>query len=224
MWRGCGAPNLPSMASPRLALLLLPVLACAGCAIGDDGPRTSQTRSVASFTRVDSPDSVDVRLHVGGPQRVVVRAGEKVIDKVHTDVGDGTLHVRFPHHGFGGNNVVVEATVAHLTDVVSTGSGDVDADGVKADALTVRSDGSGDVSLEGATGSITVNLDGSGNADLAGLSAHDARVKVSGSGDADVRADRTLDVTIDGSGDVHYHGHPQVTEDDNGSGDVSHAA
>src|SRR3954449_8702856 len=100
------------MPSPRLALLALPALALAfaGCAIGDDGPRTAQTRSVAAFTRVENPGSVHVRLHVGGSQRVVVRAGEKVIDDVKTDVHDGTLRVRLSGHVFGGNGVVVDAT------------------------------------------------------------------------------------------------------------------
>jgi hypothetical protein len=61
------------MASPLRALLLFPTvlaaLALAGCSVGDDGPRTTHTRDVAAFTRIDNRDSVDVRLHVGEPQR-----------------------------------------------------------------------------------------------------------------------------------------------------------
>jgi hypothetical protein len=70
------------MSSPRRSVLLIPValatLGLAGCAISDDGPRTTQTRDVAAFTRIDNRDSFDVQLHVGAPQRVQVRAGEKV--------------------------------------------------------------------------------------------------------------------------------------------------
>jgi hypothetical protein len=58
------------MPSPRRVLLLYPAaiaaLALAGCSIGDDGPRTAQTRDVASFTRIDNRGSVDVRYH-GNP-------------------------------------------------------------------------------------------------------------------------------------------------------------
>jgi hypothetical protein len=53
------------MWSPRRALLLpaaVAAVARAGCDIGDDGPRTTQTRDVADFTRIDNRDSVD-----GGP-------------------------------------------------------------------------------------------------------------------------------------------------------------
>jgi hypothetical protein len=213
------------MSSPRV--LLLPVaaaaLALAGCSIGDDGPRTTQTRDVADFTRIDNRDSVDVRLYVGEPQQVRVRAGENVIDDVRTVVRDGTLELTFDHDGFGGNDVVVEASVPRLTGIQASGSGDIDADGIEADAFELRSDGSADIALAGTVGSLAVELDGSGDAGLGDLAAREARVSVSGSGDADVRADERLDIAVDGSGDVRYHGDPALTQHVDGSGDLSRA-
>ena len=215
------------MPSPRRALLLFPAavaaLALAGCSVGDDGPQTTQTRDVADFTRIDNDASVDVRLRVGEPQRVQVRAGEKVIDDVGIEVRDGTLHVTFDHDGFGGGDVVVEASVPELTGIDLSGSGDVDADGIDADAFEVRSDGSADIALAGTAGRLAVDIDGSGDADLAGLTAREARVAVNGSGDVDVRADARLDVDVEGSGDVRYHGDPALTQHVDGSGDLTHA-
>jgi hypothetical protein len=214
------------MSSPRPALLLpaaLAALVLAGCTIGDDGPRTTQTRDVAAFTRVDNRDSVHLRLHVGEPQRVRVRAGEKVIDDVRTEVRDGTLRVTFDHDGFGGSDVAVEASVPRLTGIEASGSGDIDADGISAGAFAVRSDGSADLLLEGTTGRLSLDLDGSGDADVAGLAARDARVAVSGSGDADVRAVKRLTVDVEGSGDVRYHGRPALTQNVDGSGELSRA-
>jgi Putative auto-transporter adhesin, head GIN domain len=115
------------MPSSRLALLVLPALALGGCAVGDDGPRTSQARDVELFTRVDNQGSVDVRLRVGESLNVRVLAGEKVIDDVRTEVRDDTMRVTFDHSGFGGDNVVVEASVPELTGVVVDGSGNVEA-------------------------------------------------------------------------------------------------
>lgn len=209
------------------SLLLLPAaiaaVALTGCSIGDDGPRRTQTRDVASFTRVDSDSSVEVRLHVGEPRRVRVRAGEKVIDDVATEVRDGTLHVTFDHDGWGGNDVVVEASVPKLDGIDVSGSGDIEADGIDADSFTVRSEGSADIVLTGSTAALDVEVEGSGNADLADLRAQAARVKVRGSGDADVRADERLDVDVDGSGNVRYHGDPELNERVDGSGDLSRA-
>jgi putative autotransporter adhesin-like protein len=215
------------MTSRHRALLLVPAAiasaALAGCSIADDGPLTAQTRDVAAFTRIDNRDSVDMRLRVGEPQRVRVRAGEKVIDDVHTEVHDGTLRVTFDHDGLGGSDVVVEASVPRLTAIEASGSGDVDADGIDEDALAVRSDGSAGIAARGSVGRLALDLDGSGDADLAGLTARDAYVSVGGSGDADVRADRRLDVAVDGSGDVRYHGDPALTKHVDGSGELSRA-
>src|SRR3954447_3158176 len=210
------------------ALLLIPavvaVLALAGCSVGDDGPRTTQTRDVPAFTRVANAGSVDVRLHAGERRRVVVLAGEKVIDDVRTEVHDGTLQVTFDHDGFGGGNVTVAASVPKLPGVEVSGSGDVEADGLAADAFDVRSDGSADIGLAGTVDRLAVDLSGSGDADMSGLTARTARVVVDGSGDADVSADEQLEISLDGSGDVRYHGDATVTQQVEGSGDVRRAS
>jgi hypothetical protein len=131
--------------------------------------------------------------------------------------------VTFDHHGFGGENVVVEASVPKLTGITASGSGDIDAGHIDADAFSVRSDGSADITVKGVATRLAVALDGSGDADLAELQAREARVTLGGSGDADVRADQTLDVALDGSGDVRYHGDPALTKHDDGSGDLGRA-
>jgi hypothetical protein len=215
-----------SKSPPRRILLLAAAVtatavAVTGCSIGDDGPRTSQTRDVPTFTRIDNADSVDVQVHVGEPQRVRVRAGEEVIDDLRTSVRDGTLHITFDHHGFGDSDPVVEASVPRLSGIDASGSGDVTADGIEAGAFDVRSDGSADISLQGTAGRLRVDMDGSGDANLGDLSARIAKVAVGGSGDADVRAGDRLDVRVDGSGDVEYHGDPSVTKRLDGSGDLS---
>ena len=46
-----------------------------------------------------------------------VRAGEKVIDDVRTEVRDGTLELTFDRDGWGGDDVVVEASVPRLTAI-----------------------------------------------------------------------------------------------------------
>jgi hypothetical protein len=123
---------------------------------------------------------------------------------------------------FGGG-AVVDAWVPKLTGVEASGSGDIDADGIDAAAFDVRSDGSSDIALEGKVARLAVDIDGSGDADLTDLDAREAHVKVGGSGNADVSADRRLDVKVDGSGDVRYHGDPAVTREVDGSGDLSRA-
>ena len=83
---------------------------------------------------------------------------------------------------------------AEADGVNASGSGDVDAGGIAADAFEVRSDGSADIAVDGRGTQLAIDIDGSGDARLSGLEAHAARVTVGGSGDVDVRADERLDV------------------------------
>jgi hypothetical protein len=211
------------MSPSRLAPIILAALVVAGCDVGDDGPRTSQTRDLAGFTRVENQTSVDLRLRVGERQSVRVLAGENVIDDVGTEVREGTLHVTFDHEGLGGRDVDVEVTVPRLTAVDAAGSGDIEAAGIDAETFALISEGSADIDLQGTARRLLVDLDGSGDAELDNLTASEARVSVSGSGDVDVRADDRLEVDVEGSGDVSYRGDPELSQSVDGSGEVSQA-
>ena len=207
-----------------LPLAAVAALVFAGCSIEDDGPRRTQTRDVAAFTRIANDDSLDVHVHVGEQRRVVVHGGDKVIDDIHTEVRDDTLEISFDHNGWGGNSASVDVAVPELTAIAVGGSGDIEADGISADAFELVSDGSADIALTGTARQLAVELEGSGDADLAGLAAREAEVRVSGSGNAEVRADDRLDATVEGSGDVKYPGDPEVDEHVDGSGDLSRAS
>lgn len=204
-------------------LLLLPLAALALVGCGDDGPRTSETRDVEAFTRIENRSSVDVHLRIGEPQRVQVFAGEKVIGDVSTEVRDGKLEVDFDHDGWGGDDVEVVATVPELTGIDADGSGDFDVDGIDSGEFELLSDGSSDIVLAGTAGRLVVSLDGSGDVDLADLKAREAQVSVDGSGDLDVRAQERLEVRLDGSGDIRYFGDPDLTQAVDGSGDLTRA-
>jgi hypothetical protein len=143
-----------------------------------------------------------------------------VIDGVGTEVRDGTLELT---NDDSGDDVIVEVSVPRLTAIESSGSGDIDVDGLEADAFEVHADGSADVAVAGTTGRLALELEGSGDADLGELTAREARVFADGSGDADVRADERLDVSVDGSGDVRYRGDPELTSQVDGSGDLTRA-
>lgn len=206
----------------RLALVAgsLAAVLLSGCAAGDDGPKTTQDRTVAEFTRVTTNGPADVRIRVGPSQRVRVVAGEKAIADVHTEVRDGALEVSFDRQHSG--EVVVEVDVPSLTAIDTSGSGDVIADGVDADALDVRADGSGDLDVTGVVQRLAVDRKGSGDLDLHHLSAREARADLKGSGDAEFWVEDHFDVRADGSGDVHYRGDATVTKHLTGSGDFDH--
>jgi hypothetical protein len=103
-----------------------------------------------------------------------------------------------------------------------SGSGGFDA-AVKADRFDLRCSGSGEAYLKGSAGRARVTITGSGSLLARDLAVDEARLVVSGSGEAELRAARSLDVAINGSGGVRYWGKPSISQRVSGSGRISQA-
>ena len=80
---------------------------------------------------------------------------------------------------------------------------------------------SGDVMAEGRAENLVLVATGSGDADLESLSVSDARVSLSGSGDARIAPTRAADLTSSGSGDIDLATRPAtLRQSTTGSGSV----
>jgi hypothetical protein len=203
-------------------LLVLAALVVAGCGAG---PRTTQTREVAPFDRIDVDSSIDVDVVPGAANKVLVSAGENVIDHVETDSRDGVLHLSIRDHGIvigpdPYDDARVQVSSAALQGVRVQGSSDLALGRIDANELAVEIEGSGDVEANGTVGNLIASISGSGDADLRDLAARTATVSIQGSGDAKVSVEDELVVSVQGSGDVSYRGNPRVSQHVEGSGDV----
>ena len=213
------------MASPRIALILpvaVATLALTGCIGIDAGPTTTQTRDVSAFTSVKAEDQVDLNLRLGDARHLRVRAGEKVIDDVRTEVRDGTLYVSYDGPGIRNGRLQVDVAAPSIDAIAITGASDVHVDGLAAEAFDIRVSGAGDIAAAGRVRRLTLDISGAGDADLAELEAADARVELSGAGDADVHASQRLDAEVSGAGDLAYRGQPRLRDDVSGSGEIEH--
>ena len=208
-------------------LFLAPVFLIAGCiividetgthwgnyndveAIRGSGIEVIEERNVADFTRIDIGGSFDVVVHVGGEQRVEVRADDNLIGRVQTRVENGSLEIRMANGNYSPRvGPEINLTVPSLTGVTLSGSSDTKVTGVFGDSFEASVAGSADLTVEGTVESLNASVSGSGTLNLFGLEARDARVSVSGSGDANVVALDSLDAVVSGSGDVRYRGDP----------------
>ena len=203
----------------RRAVLLPVAVALAAVAAGcGSGPMTEQSRDMPDFERVRSEGSIDVVVRSGGRvgPNVVVRAGEKVIDDVGTEVVGDTLVVDTESRGLvigpdGFENARVLVDVPRLRGAEVEGSSDIELAGLTGGALDVDVQGSGDVQARGRVDSLDAHVQGSGDADLGDLAAGRVAVGVEGSGDAEVHPVDELRAVVEGSGSISYSGNPRVT-------------
>jgi len=213
-----------------------------------------ERREVASFRAVELRYFGQLHLHQGPATGVEIEGDPDVLAKVHARVAGDTLVLEI------GETWLERLTsgvllVAHrplhyhvsapeLERIAVSGTGKVEADGLRADRLEVTVSGTADVHLGGIAcdelvttisgrGSfelggraerLQLRVSGSGDVDAAELACHEADVRISGQGNATLRVSDRLDVRLSGVGQVAYHGDPTVTQRISGAGSVSQAS
>ena len=205
-----------------LPLLIAVVVVVAGCGGGD---RTTETRAVAPFDRLEIADSVDVQVVPGDGREVRVYGGEDVLDRVETESSAGVLRIDVRDRGIviGPDplgDVRVQVAASALDAVEIAGSADVELGGLDLPQLELEIEGAGEVAASGTADRLAATIQGAGDAELSDLAVRTATVVVQGAGEAHLNVSERLDVKVQGAADVIYRGHPTVTEDIDGAGEV----
>ncbi len=186
------------------------------------GIPATQTRHLPRFASVELAGSNNVVVRVGEKQAVVVRADDNLLARVTTKVQAGTLVVANTPGSFATKSPMsVVVTVPTLNALILSGSGNVVATGIHADALTVTLPGSGTFTGSGDAARLDVTVGGSGTVQFTRLVANTVRALVSGSGSIFVTATKSLDASVSGSGSILYTGGPSdVTKNVTGTGAI----
>jgi len=191
-----------------------------------NGEKVTEARQVPAFHSVRLESALDLSVVLGGPPSVAVTIDSNLQPEVETRVEGDTLVIAtrrsISWHGQG----KVSVTAPELAGLILSGSGDAIVTGAAggdaelsirgsgavrwtgaARRLLLRIEGSGDAVLFGRAEVLEIEVAGSGRARAADLAARDARVRVAGSGDVQVRlSGGALDAEVSGSGDVRWTG------------------
>lgn len=213
-----------------------------GQRIRGNGNLKTETRSPGSFKSVSSHGSFDVFVS-SGEQAVKIEAEENLLPYIETYVEGYTLHVGTKDNywlrpgrkvkifvsspdyesirSYGSGDIIGESKITNSSklELGVNGSANIKMD-ISAPEINTETNGSGDIFLRGETKSFEGEIHGSGNIKALDLKSDDATIKIYGSGDAEVFADKKLDVHVAGSGDVDYKGSAQVSSSIAGSGRV----
>jgi len=229
------APLLPAQAGPLSWI-------SGGERVRGSGKIVKQNRDVGHFRALSIGISGDVDIRSGNTEGVIVETDDNVQALIETVVENGTLRVRLAK-----NNVRLDTR--HLKVIVNTrtleklsigGSGNVTADKLRGENLTIDVGGSGSFNVDqldseslavalggsgnfkaaGNTERLQVSIGGSGRVQAGQLQSRDAVVSIGGSGQATVWAKKTLSVSVAGSGDINYYGDPQISKSIMGSGSI----
>jgi hypothetical protein len=156
-------------------LLIAVVVVVAGCG---GGHRTTETRAVAPFDRLEIADSVDVQVVPGDGREVRVYGGEDVLDRVETESSAGVLRIDVRDRGIviGPDplgDVRVQVATSALDAVEIAGSADVELGGLDLPQLELEIKGAGEVAASGTADRLAATIHGAGDAELSDLAVPD---------------------------------------------------
>ena len=132
-----------------------------GSGVQGSGVAATQSRVLATFSRLDLAGSNDVTVAVGRRQSVVVRADSNLMRYVTTRVVAGTLVIGTTGSFTIRSPMSVEVSVPSLAAVALSGSGKISVTGIEAPRLTVTLPGSGAIIYSGNP-QVTSSVTGSG--------------------------------------------------------------
>lgn len=203
-------------------------------------------RNVSGFRGISSSGSFDVKITMGSKESLRLEGDDDVINDIETKVENGILKIRNKKQGNWNwrsvrSKVTIYITAKSLNSITLSGSGDISVSGVvKASNLTNILSGSGSISLtadadeysgtlsgsgelhvRGTADRAIIKIGGSGDFDGRDFKTLEADVKVSGSGNVTIRADKHLNAAVSGSGNISYIGNPKVEKTKSGSGSIS---
>lgn len=229
----------------KVFILLMMAVAFAAChhRIKGSGNIVTEQRTISSANKVRLEGSFDVELVPGTVTSLRIEGDDNILPYVVTENEGGWLVVKSRDHlNFstkkklkvyittdilesisltGSGNIVGNGKFVggNKLDVQISGVGNADLD-VNAPSVSARISGSGNISLTGETRDADINISGVGSYKGIDLKAENAKVHVSGSGNATIFAENTLDIHVSGVGTVKYKGSAAVSQQVSGAGSV----
>lgn len=209
-----------------------------------NGTIATRVISTGNFNEVEARGSMNVRVRKGSTTEVKVEVDENLFEHLDIRVDGETLVVTTKRNvniapsrdmvvyvtapdfervaASGSGDLMTENLLSfdHPLTLQTSGSGNIQAE-VDVPELTTKTSGSGNVSLRGTAEDFEASVSGSGEVHAADLRAQNAKLRISGSGDADIFAEKALEVRVSGSGTVRYKGEPKTDIKTSGSGSVS---
>ena len=214
-----------------------------GKRINGNGVSSSQERSLGSFDGIVVRGGMDIIVSQSPTSSFKIEADQNLLEYIETRNNGGTIEI-FTREGYDldpKSGIKVYAAAPNFTELEVSGSGKINSTGkitsaselntgvsgsgdilleVDAPRIKTHISGSGSSSIKGTTKDFSANITGSGDIRCYDLLTENTEIDISGSGNAEVYASKSLDVDIAGAGDVRYKGNPSVKQNIAGSGGV----
>lgn len=159
---------------------------------------------VPGFTGVTVTGRCNVEIQIGETRFVEFTAQPQVLDVLTYEVKSGILNIGFKP-GYTVNTseeITAVIVIPSLSYVAVTGAGDFTLNGPVQESLDIY-------------------ITGTGHVKAFQMEVNDCTIRISGAGNCEINALRSIDLRISGVGNIYYMGDPAITSDISGVGNVT---
>lgn len=231
----------------KLSILLIALILGSNIQAVAFSSEKTENRNLKDFTSIKVSAGIDLYLRMGETEEVKVVADGDIIDKVITEVKNGTLNIYMKQNNNWnwGNTKTrkVYVSVKELVKLDASSGSDVNSENtLTGESLEVRASSGSDVNLDIYFKNFSVDTSSGSDARISGktknfeasassgsdIKAQDlesviCKVSVSSGSDATVNVSDELYANASSGGDVRYYGNPQVKDiNESSGGDVTH--
>ena len=232
-----------------VSVLLFSILACSVVSFGDSeselvrgsGSVGEENRTVSNITGVELSMQGTLQIAMGSSDSLRVEAEDNLLQYIQTNVSGGRLEIK-TRQGIDlrpTRPIKYFLTVGKLNAIQISSSGDVNAEDLQSESLSLTISSSGNLSIGNLDGtSLKVRISSSGNVEIEGGQVQQQNISISSSGEyrasdlASVTADVTLTSSgkatirvsdrlsgrLSSSGNIYYIGSPDVNVSTTSSG------
>jgi hypothetical protein len=179
--------------------------------VAGSGVTSSQSRTLAPFTRLEVKGGLDVTVNVGKDAPLELHGDDNLFAHVKSTLTGGELTlepdaVLKPAQAFR-----LTVGTARLDELGAAVAAKVTVHGVKSDAFTLRAGGAGQVTADGSAAELTVGARTASRVDLAAFSAAEGRVTAVEFARVVLGHLEKLEATQHGMATIAYEGAPELT-------------
>jgi hypothetical protein len=229
-----------------LFLFSLVILVGANSTVIAGNSDKTETREVRDFNAIKVSTGIDLYLKMGDTEAVKIVADDDIIDRLVTEVKDGTLRIymkRGDWFDWGGNKTrKAYVTVKEIVAVDASSGSDVKTENtLEGESLKINASSGSDVNMDLYFKNVSLNTSSGSDARLSGkvktfeaeassgsdikaqeLESKICKVRVSSGSDATVSVSDELYAKASSGGDVRYYGNPTIKDiEESSGGDVS---
>ncbi len=199
-------------------------------------------RNTYTFTNLDVSGAVTVRLKQETPGGVRVETDENLMEYLEVKVDGKTLVIQ-PRNGYNldpSKDLTVYVSASRFNDLDASGASKIISEGpITGDEMNVNASGASEILMQVKLSKFTSELSGASTLKLTGdvarfatessgaskimcfdLKTEEAKLNISGASEAEISAEKELNIEASGASNVEYRGNANINQKSSGASNV----